>query len=43
MSALRKNSSKERGFHIDDMTVIGNADTDIETDFRLQRYSCTML
>ena len=31
--AIRKKDSRDRGFHVDDMTVIGCAETDVNTDF----------
>jgi WD repeat-containing protein 35 len=35
---MRRKNSSERGFHIDDMDVIGTSDSDCTTDFSKFRY-----
>ena len=42
-SAIRRKDTRERGFHIDDMTVIGTTDTDSNTDFKKIRYATNLL
>ena len=37
LNAIYKRDSKERGFHIDDIKMIGTSDTDKETDFKETR------
>ncbi len=39
-ASLFVQKNQERGFHIDDMSVIGMNDDQFVTDFKLSRYSC---